>query len=367
MRLGDVCEVVMGQSPSSDSYNGDGEGFPFYQGNADFGLVHPNPSTWCTAPKKLADPGDLLLSVRAPIGAVNVANERCCIGRGVAALRHDRELVDSGFLRIQLEVRRSYLESLGTGSTFKAVGKKSLETFPLIVYPKGCQIAIVERFEVVSEYLNAARRQLALLDDLVKSRFVEMFGDGDYFISRLDEVACVQGGLTKNKRRECLPLQLPYLRVANVLDGAVDLSEMKSIGLTEAEAKKCLLELGDVLFVEGNGSADQIGRAAIWESQISPCVHQNHLIRARCSSEVLPIFVLHYFMSAEGRRQIISKAVSTSGLHTLSTGKIKALELPLPPLALQREFADFAAEVAKSQVVAQRFLWAPLKLRKPLS
>ena len=169
-------------------------------------------------------------------------------------------------------------------------------------------------------------------------------------------MASVQGGLTKNAKREKLPLKLPYLRVANVLSGKLDLSEMKKIGLLQAETEKVLLKAGDLLFVEGNGSGDQIGRAAIWNGEIEPCVHQNHLIRARCSGQVIPVYVLHYFMSFGGREQIVTKAVSTSGLFTLSTGKIKSLELPIPPLSLQQQFANFASQVDKSKFAVQKAL-----------
>ena len=83
----EVCDLTMGQSPRSDSYNNEGRGLPFYQGNADFGKKTPVARVWCDAPKKRAYAGDILLSVRAPIGAINVTTEECCIGRGLAALK----------------------------------------------------------------------------------------------------------------------------------------------------------------------------------------------------------------------------------------------------------------------------------------
>ena len=85
-RLDELCHLNMGQSPDSNSYNDNGEGLPFYQGNADFGVIHPEVRVWCNAPTKIVDEGSLLISVRAPIGALNIANERCCIGRGLAGI-----------------------------------------------------------------------------------------------------------------------------------------------------------------------------------------------------------------------------------------------------------------------------------------
>ena len=98
-----------------------------------------------------------------------------------------------------------------------------------------------------------------------------------------------------------------------------DLSEVFSIGVKENEIEKTTLQPGDLLFVEGKGSIEQIGRVAVWDGSIEPCLHQNHLIKVRFDREQInPVYALFYFMSQEGRSQIVRKAVSTSGLHTLS-------------------------------------------------
>ena len=81
-KLCDVALIIMGQSPSSDSYNEEGKGLPFFQGNADFGVLHPKARVYCDAPQREANENDILMSVRAPIGAINIANTHCCIGRG---------------------------------------------------------------------------------------------------------------------------------------------------------------------------------------------------------------------------------------------------------------------------------------------
>lgn len=85
-RLEEICAINMGQSPDSSTYNEDGNGLPFFQGNADFGEIYPAVRMWCSEPTKIAREKDILISVRAPIGALNIANCECCIGRGLAAL-----------------------------------------------------------------------------------------------------------------------------------------------------------------------------------------------------------------------------------------------------------------------------------------
>ena len=91
-RLDEVCSINMGQSPESSTYNETGEGVPFFQGNADFGIIHPTVRIWCTSPTKIAHSEDILVSVRAPIGALNIADIDCCIGRGLAALTVNEKL-----------------------------------------------------------------------------------------------------------------------------------------------------------------------------------------------------------------------------------------------------------------------------------
>ncbi|EBW2381260.1 restriction endonuclease subunit S, partial [Salmonella enterica subsp. enterica serovar Enteritidis] len=94
-------------------------------------------------------------------------------------------------------------------------------------------------------------------------------------------VVQITGGLTKNSARNALPLRVPYLRVANVYANELRLDEITEIGCTEAEYRRTLLQPGDLLIVEGNGSLDQIGRVAMWDGEHPGCAHQNHLIRAR--------------------------------------------------------------------------------------
>ncbi len=143
----------------------------------------------------------------------------------------------------------------------------------------------------------------------------------------------VTGGVTKSAKRAGLPVTLPYLRVANVGAGKLDLERVESIGLKESEVHRVLLKIGDLLIVEGNGSIDQIGRSAIWGGQIDPCVHQNHLIKVRIGDERVTRWLQLWLRSPHGRRELEERANSTSGLHTLSISKIRSVRCPMPPLA----------------------------------
>jgi len=129
-RLGEVCGIIMGQSPPGHTYNKGGMGLPFFQGKVDFGEVYPTPSTWCTQPKKTAEPNDVLISVRAPVGPTNLCNQKSCVGRGLAAIR-PRDNVDSRFALYSLRFIEREISKIGQGSTFGAIKREHLESMSI--------------------------------------------------------------------------------------------------------------------------------------------------------------------------------------------------------------------------------------------
>lgn len=152
-RLEEVCEVNMGQSPPSKTYNQNEVGLPFFQGKSDFGELYPSPRVWCSAPKKIAIEGDILISVRAPVGPTNLTNIKCCIGRGLAALRVRSEL-DRYWLLFYLRSIENLLASAGTGSTFNAITKKELVTMPVLLPPLEEQRRIITCLEETQEKIK---------------------------------------------------------------------------------------------------------------------------------------------------------------------------------------------------------------------
>jgi len=163
--------------------------------------------------------------------------------------------------------------------------------------------------------------------------------------STLGKIGVVSGGLTKNAKRKLLSLQKPYLRVANVYANELRLDDVSSIGLSKDEFERTKLEPNDLLIVEGNGSVDQIGRAAIWDGSIPHCCHQNHLIRWRSDGSFLPSLALYWLMSPKGRNSLVSVAQSTTGLHTLSITKVSNVPVDVPPLKEQIEIVRRVKEL----------------------
>ena len=154
------------------------------------------------------------------------------------------------------------------------------------------------------------------------------------------QVAEVQGGIQKQPKRRPVENQFPFLRVANVLRGQLDLENVHEIELFPGEIERLRLLPDDLLIVEGNGSPKQIGRMAVWKGEIMNCVHQNHIIRARTIGGVIPEYVEGYWNSPLGSDRVLNVASSTSGLYTLSVSKVSVLPIPVPPLAEQQRIVS---------------------------
>ena len=289
----------------------------------------------------------LMIGCRGTCGALNISQPFSYINGNAMALD---DLVDD------IDIRYLYYALMGrgfqdviSGAVQPQIIRADLEKMEVWIGNKKEQKEIVDVFSKLDTVLSHRKREIQYLDDLIKARFVEMFGDNQE-VHKLSDIAAITGGLTKNSRRDKLELRKPYLRVANVFFASIDTTEILDIGLTKEEYEKTLLRNGDLLFVEGNGSPDQIGRVAIWNGEIEDCVHQNHLIKARFDLKRMnPVFAMYYFISERGRNQIKKRAVSTSGLYTLSVSKIADFEIPNPPMELQQQFAAFVAAIDKSK------------------
>jgi len=178
-------------------------------------------------------------------------------------------------------------------------------------------------------------------------------------IERLDKLAEVQTGIAKGAQKERPVVSLPYLRVANVQDGHVDLTEMKCIEVPERKVNRFLLRRGDLLMTEG-GDFDKLGRGCIWEGQIEPCVHQNHVFAVRVTSPHLRNdFLAKLTASPWGRRYFLRCSKKSTNLASINTSQLKAFPILLPPLHEQTRIAaildawNTGIEILKKLVTAK--------------
>ena len=364
--LTEYCTLNMGQSPDSKTYNTQGKGLPFYQGNADFGETHPITHVWCSAPVKVAEDGDILISVRAPIGAMNMAVERCCIGRGLAALTPIRNKCSKQFLYYALQSKVDSLIAQGTGSTFKAISKKVLEATCIPAYSTIEQEQIAETIGHVDNTIAARRKQLALLDQLVKSRFIELFGDpmtdvSKWSASTIGEQFNVSSGGTPATGEKAYWENgtIPWIGSNMCQDTMLSENDGKFIteeGYAHSSAK--WFHKGTVLVALVGAT---IGKTALL--RFDTTTNQNIAAidvtqNAAFSSE----FVFYHM------QMLYSKfmEIGSGKFKMANQGFIRQLPLICPPIELQEQFAAFVEQTDKSKFAVQKGLQELEILKKSL-
>lgn len=175
-KLGEICEITMGQSPDGDSVNSL-DGIEFHQGKTCFGERFLGVSKFFTNnPSKIAEPNSVLLCVRAPVGYPNITDRKICIGRGLCALFTKKEISIS-FLFYSLLSKQQYFEKNATGSTFKAISSKIVSNTLIPLPPLTLQQSIVAELDNINNLINIKKSQLKDLENLAQSIFYEMFGD----------------------------------------------------------------------------------------------------------------------------------------------------------------------------------------------
>ena len=332
--LKDVCRINMGQSPESSSYNENGDGIPFFQGNADFGERYPVTRIWCNAPTKTASAGDILISVRAPIGALNYAREECCIGRGLAAITPDSSKFSTEFIYWLLRGKNAELNSKGTGSTFKAIGRKVLEETLIPAYGFEQQHGCAVNLEKVYAIIQMRKQELSKLDDLIKARFVEMFGDPlsnpkgwqtKRFDSICENLDSRRKPITASEREAG---KYPYYGASGIVDYVADYIFDEDILLVSEDGANLLMRSTPIAFsVSGK----------VWVN--------NHAHVVRFNDKGLQKYIEVCFSMID-----ISNQITGSAQPKLNQAKLNAMFFPIPDKKLTDSFLEFLVQVDKSKV-----------------
>jgi len=348
VELRKICTVNMGQSPNSSTYNQDGYGIPFYQGNADFGELHPKPRYYCTKPAKLAQRGDILISVRAPIGDLNIATSTCCIGRGLAALTAFEDITYPKYLYYLLRAKNKELNQKGTGSTFKAISKQTLSKILCPLPPLEIQKHIAKTLDTAAELLALRKQQLTELDNLLKSVFYDMFGDPqinekNWDMGKIkDLTAKMQYGTSAKASTK--KLKYPILRMNNITyQGNMDFSDLKYIDLNEKEKTKYLVHKGELLFNRTN-SKELVGKTAVFKED-KPMAFAGYLIKLVPNKRANSEFISAYLNSSYGKKLLKKMAKNIIGMANINAQELSSIKIYIPPITLQNQFADIVAKI----------------------
>ena len=355
VNLRDICEIKMGQSPESSSYNSDKQGVPFYQGNADFGALYPSPRIWCNKPIKLAKENDILISVRAPVGALNFSKEECCIGRGLAAITLDSNDFLLEFIYWSLRTGVKELQSKSTGSTFKSINKKTLEEVRIPKISLKEQKDIIRNLTLLTNILAKYKHEIVFMDELVKARFVEMFGDPvsnskDLPIQKMNNVApiCQYDG-SFEERVWLLNLDMVESQTGRIINYNI-------VGKDAIGGSVCTFDENNILY-----------------SKLRPYLNKvvipngkgyatSELVPLRPDNKIINRIYLAYLLRSNEFVEMIKEKVAGAKMPRVSMSDFREFNVPVPPLEFQNQFASFVQEIDKSRSRIQKSLEASQEL-----
>ena len=246
-----------------------------------------------------------------------------------------------------------------TATHIKGVGRprlglKRIKNLAVPLAPPSEQDRIVaaieehlSRLDAMDTSLKATRTRL---DALRCSTAATVFDRSDWTWTTLGEIATLKGGITKDSKREADPdfVEYPYLRVANVQRGFLDLSQITTIRADPHKATKLVLKSGDILFNEG-GDRDKLGRGWVWEGQIESCIHQNHVFRARLTDSNFDPYFISMHANTWGQRWFETHGKQTTNLASVSLTTLKSFPVPAPSLEDQQGVVAELRSMAASE------------------
>jgi type I restriction enzyme S subunit len=247
------------------------------------------------------------------------------------------------------ELRR---KSRGIGARRESISADKFLSLEIPLPPLDEQRRVVERVEALAARIakaqslrdEASEESEFLHGSFAAKALIDVSNSPKYSIGNICEV---RGGIQKSPARLPDANPTPYLTVAHVQRNHIDISSpTRYFEVSPDELPRWKLEIGDLLIIEGNGSADQIGRVALYRGELGICVHQNHIIRARPNKEIVSSEYLNMYMNSPlGQDEVQKRSRTTSGLRTLSVGRIREIEIPIPPLDEQRRIVAYLDSV----------------------
>lgn len=331
VELKEVADVISGQSPSSEFYNDENQGLPFYQGKTEFGEQYiGNPTKWTTTVTKEAFENDILMSVRAPVGPVNYATQHICIGRGLAAIRV-KNTIKKEFLFYLLKSQEKNIKGNG-GAVFDSISRNQIEAIEIPLPPLSIQEEIVAEIEDYQKIIDGAKAVVANYKPKIDI-------DPDWEMVELGEIAKPEYGFTEKAKDEG---DARFIRITDIgADGNLIESDAKYISIT-TDAKKSILKKNDVLLARTGAT---YGKTMIFEADY-PAVFASFLIRL--NFDLSRVYPKYYWVFAQSENYINQAAslMTGGGQPQFNGNAVVKIKLTLPPLETQRQIV---AQIEKEQ------------------
>jgi type I restriction enzyme S subunit len=330
-KLGDVCEVIAGQSPKSTFYNTQGIGLPFYQGKKEFKEKYlGSPTTWTTKTTKIAIENDILMSVRAPVGPVNITKAEICIGRGLAAIRNGKS-VDNSFLYFYMLENESKIEG-GRGSVFDSISTAEIRKFQIPIPPLAEQKQIVAKLDKAFAAIDKAeantKQNIENAKELFQSRLDEIFTIGanskGWVTKKLGDV-CEK---TANIKWETEINSYKYIDLTSVSRDTLKIEDYKSVNKENApsRAKKIVL-LNDVIF---GTTRPTLKRVALIDD-----IYQNQICSTgfavlRANNEISNSKLIYFFIQSSIFMDRMEKVQRGTSYPAVTDKDVKDTIIPFP-------------------------------------
>ena len=367
-KLGDICEIVSGSTPKTnveEYWDGDVKWITPAEINDETYIITDSVRKITELGVKKTGlssfpEGTVILSSRAPIGKVAIAGCEMYCNQGFKNLICS-DKIDNRYLYWFLKGNTAFLHSLGRGATFKEISKTIVSNIEINVPDKQSQRQVVDNLEKIAKVIQLRKQELLKFDELIKARFVEMFGDprinpNNYSLHQLsDYIEFLTSGSRGWAKYYSDDGNEWFITIKNVKDCHILLENMQSINAPDnAEAKRTKVQEGDLLI---SITAD-LGRTGVVTKEIAEhgAYINQHLTCIRINKEVLnPLYVAYFMESPAGKEQFESKNQSAVKAG-LNFGSINSLRLLVPPMDIQTAFIKFVAQVDKSKFAVQKAL-----------
>lgn len=344
-KLDSHVDILSGFAFKSENFNDSGEGLPLVRiRDVVPGFSETYYSGEYSSEFLLSD-GDLLIGMDGDFNRARWSGGQALLNQRVCKITAKGDSLDQGYLYHFLPKALERIHAQTPAVTVKHLSVKGIRAIEIPLPPLPEQKRIAAILDKAAAIRRKRQQAIQLADDFLRAVFLNMFGDPvtnpkgwDEYV--LNEIADIRSGVTKGKVvKPEESVTRPYMRVANVQDGYLDLADVQQITVSKRDAEKCLLLEGDILLTEG-GDPDKLGRGHVWRGEVEGCLHQNHIFSVRVNDQgrVRPGFLSAIISSPRGKRYFLKVGKQTTGIATINKSVLSEFLPFVPPISLQDKY-----------------------------
>ena len=372
-KLGDVVQITMGQSPDGSTYSDEPSDYILVQGNADLQNGWVCPRIWTTQITKKADAGDLIMSVRAPAGAMGKTAYNAVIGRGVAAIKGNEFIYQ---LLVKMDAD-GFWKTLSCGSTFESLNSDNIKNVEVKIPTTAEQIKIGGYFQLLDNLITLHQRKYEKLHNIKKSMLEKMFPKNGSNVPeirfkgfteaweqrKLGEVGETYTGLSGKSKDDFGHGSGKFITYMNVFSNPVASPNMtEAIEIDDSQNK---VRFGDVLFTTSSETPDEVGMSSVWLENAENTYLNSFCFGYRPTAEFNPYYLAYMLRSSSMRKKITFLAQGISR-YNISKNKMMDIEMPIPSIDEQKQIGEYFANLDNLITLHQRELEKLQNIKKSM-